>query len=202
MQARRLNQALHDQLQRLQLQTLALQSRLGAQKPEPDRLTLLSYNVLIPNSSYGWWVYKYYDAAVPEFAKTWHWRKTLIRKQIIAANATIVCLQECFPESFAEDFAFMSEAGYQQVFMEKGARMRNATFWRSSQRGRELKLLLTYLPMRSRQKAHRDTMTTKTTLRCALAALALSTLLLPAVASAVPQQLPQGLNPTIVPNKT
>jgi len=47
-------------------------------------------------------------------------------------NADVVCLQEVSPQSFDEDFAFMSDLGYDGVQMFKRGRFRPATFWKTS----------------------------------------------------------------------
>jgi mRNA deadenylase 3'-5' endonuclease subunit Ccr4 len=46
-------------------------------------------------------------------------------------DADVVCLQEVAPESFLDDFAFMSDLGYDHEMFKKG-RFRPATFWKAS----------------------------------------------------------------------
>lgn len=76
----------------------------------------------------GWWVFKYYEAAVPEEARTWPRRLELLRASLLAARADIVCLQEMDLDSFGSDWAFLE--GYASVLHRKGD-IRCATFWRS-----------------------------------------------------------------------
>ena len=93
-------------------------------------LRVLSYNVLLPNSKDGWWIYKYFDANVPTEARTWAHRSALLQAQLLGAGADVICLQEVSPESFAQDFAFLTAAGYGHELLNKG-RMRCATFFKS-----------------------------------------------------------------------
>mmetsp|Transcript_19524 Transcript_19524/g.32119 ORF Transcript_19524/g.32119 Transcript_19524/m.32119 type:complete len:424 (-) Transcript_19524:470-1741(-) len=94
-----------------------------------DDLSILSYNVLLPNSVDGWWIYKYYGGNVDRSMTTWDSRCKLLEKQIIGIDADVVCLQEVSAESFEDDFLFMKDAGYAYELLNKG-RMRNATFWK------------------------------------------------------------------------
>lgn len=106
----------------------------------------LSYNVLLPNSfagkeeqegitegQTGWWIYKYYRDHCD--ATEWPARSALLQSQLLPEMADdrydVICLQEVNPLSFAEDFAFLTEAGYCSLMHEsmKGP-MRPATFWR------------------------------------------------------------------------
>lgn len=102
----------------------------------PDHLSVLSYNVLLPNSSDGWWNYKMYDPTQSydiDSISTWDYRRDLIKKRIELINPDVVCMQEVSPISFEQDFAFMrEELGYDGVEMFKRGRFRPATFWRSS----------------------------------------------------------------------
>eukprot|EP00440_Ansanella_granifera_P046554 gb/GFBE01050418.1/.p1 GENE.gb/GFBE01050418.1/~~gb/GFBE01050418.1/.p1 ORF type:complete len:411 (+),score=91.14 gb/GFBE01050418.1/:1-1233(+) len=91
----------------------------------------MSYNVLLPNSKDGWWIYKYYRD--PSEAHTsWPARQALLKKQILAANPDMVCLQETSDLSFDEDFDFLRQAGYEALLHSKTGRMRPATFWRAA----------------------------------------------------------------------
>ena len=95
-------------------------------------LSVLSWNVLIPNSDDGWWIYKMYrDAPTDPTAGSWESRSKLLRERLRAADADIVCLQETSDRSFEADWAFMADAGYECALLNKG-RMRPATFWKSS----------------------------------------------------------------------
>ena len=77
--------------------------------------SVISYNVLLPNSGDGWWVFKYYDASTPDAQRAWAHRQGLLKAQLLAQMADIVCIQEARGESFADDFRFMAEAGYGSV---------------------------------------------------------------------------------------
>ncbi len=101
----------------------------------PNHLSVLSYNVLLPNSMDGWWNYKMYDPTASydiDTISTWEYRRDLIKKRIELVNPDVVALQEVSPDSFHEDFSFMGELGYDGVEMFKRGRFRPATFWRSS----------------------------------------------------------------------
>jgi endonuclease/exonuclease/phosphatase family metal-dependent hydrolase len=89
---------------------------------------VLTYNVLLPNSKDGWWIYKYYRE--PGKYSEWPARQALLQKQILGTGADVVCLQEVSDLSFDTDFQFMIDAGYSSLMHEKG-RLRPATFWRT-----------------------------------------------------------------------
>ncbi|MFT5681847.1 MAG: endonuclease/exonuclease/phosphatase family metal-dependent hydrolase [Myxococcota bacterium] len=92
-------------------------------------ISLISYNVLLPNSADGWWVFKYYDAEVPDSARIWPHRQGLLSATLLGAMADIVCIQEARGETFTDDFGFMAEAGYDAEIHRKYM-LRPATFWR------------------------------------------------------------------------
>ena len=92
-------------------------------------LTILTWNVLLPNSKDGWWLYKYYGPGVPAEATTWEARQALMKERLLSADADVICLQETSSLSFATDFSFLLDAGYDCAIMSKG-RMRPATFWK------------------------------------------------------------------------
>ena len=92
-------------------------------------ISLISYNVLLPNSSDGWWVFKYYDQSTPNEARTWAHRQALLSTRLLGEMADIVCIQEASGDSFQADFSFMRQAGYSAVIHRK-YRLRPATFWR------------------------------------------------------------------------
>jgi endonuclease/exonuclease/phosphatase family metal-dependent hydrolase len=92
-------------------------------------LTILTWNVLLPNSVDGWWLYKYYGPGVPNEATTWSHRQALLKERLVAADPDVICLQETSEKSFASDFDFLTDAGYDCAIMNKG-RMRPATFWK------------------------------------------------------------------------
>lgn len=93
-------------------------------------ISIVSYNVLLPNSQDGWWVFKYYDASTPNAARTWAHRQALLRETLLGAMADVVCLQEASGATFAADFEFMIEAGYGAAIHRK-YRLRPAIFWRA-----------------------------------------------------------------------
>ena len=98
-------------------------------------LSVLSYNVLLPNSQDGWWNYKMYNnhSADLNVISSWDYRKRLLKDRIQLINPDIVCMQEVSPISFEDDFAFMKEElGYDGNEMFKRGRFRPATFWKSS----------------------------------------------------------------------
>ena len=97
---------------------------------DPPVFSLVSYNVLLPNSVDGWWCYKYYSHGTPLDVTEWRHRVELLRNQIaLAGNPEVLCFQECSPESFDADFAFLKEEGYDYFLHPKG-RFRCATFWK------------------------------------------------------------------------
>ena len=92
--------------------------------------SLLSFNVLLPNSQDGWWLYKYYDGVSQDYATTlWPARSKLLAERLLSADADIVLLQECSADSFETDWSFLFDAGYDYALHTKG-RMRPATFWK------------------------------------------------------------------------
>ena len=104
----------------------------------PDHLSVLSYNVLLPNSIDGWWNYKMYHPTTEDKynieniykISTWEYRSSLLKTKIQQINPDIVCMQEVSPESFTQDFEFMLELGYDGVEMFRRGRFRPATFWK------------------------------------------------------------------------
>jgi endonuclease/exonuclease/phosphatase family metal-dependent hydrolase len=106
-----------------------------------DSLSVMSYNVLLPNSSdnNGWHIFKSYYPPVAsptgqEFVALWEYRKNLIRKKIENfGRPDVLCFQEVAPDTFQEDFDFLStELGYDGVALYRKGRMRPATFWKTS----------------------------------------------------------------------
>lgn len=89
-------------------------------------LSILTYNVLLPNSQDGWWNYKMYsypESMTKETLKkqnqkldqisNWSYRQELLKERIRTINSDVVCVQEVSPLSFEDDFAFMKdELGY------------------------------------------------------------------------------------------
>eukprot|EP00588_Corethron_pennatum_P006020 CAMPEP_0194292874 /NCGR_PEP_ID=MMETSP0169-20130528/46663_1 /TAXON_ID=218684 /ORGANISM="Corethron pennatum, Strain L29A3" /LENGTH=519 /DNA_ID=CAMNT_0039041205 /DNA_START=79 /DNA_END=1638 /DNA_ORIENTATION=- len=106
------------------------------------QLTVLSYNILMPNSSDGWWTYKMYNPPVAKFPystddgdddgiSSWPYRRSRLESKLRAVDADVVCMQEVSPDSFVDDFSFMKLLGYDRREMYKKGRMRPATFWKS-----------------------------------------------------------------------
>ena len=100
-------------------------------RSSPHQLSILSWNILLPNSKDGWWCYKTYSPRhnMDPASTEWPARRSLIRSVIERMDADIVCLQELCGDSFAEDFAFMGDLGYVSSLYKKG-RFRPATFWK------------------------------------------------------------------------
>eukprot|EP00927_Polykrikos_kofoidii_P049279 TRINITY_DN4335_c1_g1_i1.p1 TRINITY_DN4335_c1_g1~~TRINITY_DN4335_c1_g1_i1.p1 ORF type:complete len:590 (-),score=84.83 TRINITY_DN4335_c1_g1_i1:419-2188(-) len=96
--------------------------------PAGSGFSLISYNVLLPNSEDGWWIYKYYREP-GEFTQ-WPRRQALLRQQLLSSQASIICLQEVSELSFSTDFGFLVDEGFEAMLHEKKGRMRPATFWR------------------------------------------------------------------------
>jgi mRNA deadenylase 3'-5' endonuclease subunit Ccr4 len=100
-----------------------------------EAVSVLSFNILLPNSVDGWWVYKMYSTRHKDLSSedfSWESRRKLIQRDIESADCDIVCFQEVSPESFVDDFSFMRELGYDRHELFKKGRFRPATFWRSS----------------------------------------------------------------------
>eukprot|EP00124_Ichthyophonus_hoferi_P006119 Ihof_evm1s1222 gene=Ihof_evmTU1s1222 len=95
----------------------------------PNGFSILSYNVLLPNSSDGWWVYKYYSSSIPEEHRAWEHRKELLNRTIEQTSPDIVAIQEASADSFETDFDFMNTLGYDHCLHSK-FRFRSATFWK------------------------------------------------------------------------
>jgi mRNA deadenylase 3'-5' endonuclease subunit Ccr4 len=102
-----------------------------------DQLSVLSYNVLLPNSLDGWWNYKMYQPSsslsdeVISNISSWDYRSDLIRNKIQTLDPDVVCMQEVSPLSFTQDFEFMKQLGYDGVEMFRRGRFRPATFWKT-----------------------------------------------------------------------
>ena len=112
--------------------------RAGAPLP-PSSLSIVSYNVMMPNEHDGWWMYKMYKPRLdrtPSAHSAWPMRQALLRARIASASADVVCIQEaCGATEDAaglDDFAFMRELGYEGRAVAGRGRMRCATFWRTS----------------------------------------------------------------------
>lgn len=99
------------------------------EREPPDGFSVLSYNILLPNTGAGWWVFKFYDPSIADEHRAWPHRQALLRQQLAAARADILCLQETVPGTFESDFAFLAEGGYDHALHRK-SELRCATFWR------------------------------------------------------------------------
>lgn len=97
-------------------------------------VSILSYNILLPNSLEGGWMYKMYSPRhnIDPKSTTWESRKELLRRDIRDANCDIVCLQEVCFESWQTDFDFMIELGYDGKEIFRRSMFRPATFWKTS----------------------------------------------------------------------
>jgi len=93
-------------------------------------LSVLSWNILLPNSRDNWWCHKMYSPWVPTSARTWKHRQSLIRDRLLRSAADIICIQEADGDTFNADFAFMKDAGYDHV-LHKKFRFRCATFYKT-----------------------------------------------------------------------
>jgi mRNA deadenylase 3'-5' endonuclease subunit Ccr4 len=110
-------------------------SILPARQPLPQSnrsFSLLSWNILLPNSKDNWWCHKQYSSNTPMSARQWPHRHSLIKDRILQSNADIVCIQEADGETFDQDFQFMKIAGYDHVLHRK-FRFRCATFYKRDQ---------------------------------------------------------------------
>ena len=102
-----------------------------------NSISVVSWNILLPNSNDGWWTYKmYYPPLSTDDEKvraSWKYRQELIKQRIERMNADVVCFQEVAPVSFEDDFAFMwNELGYTGHVMYKKGRFRPVTFWKDN----------------------------------------------------------------------
>ena len=99
-------------------------------------LSVVSYNVLLPNSVDGWWNFKMYNPPLAHeedwHISSWDYRRDLLKDKLRTIDADVVCLQEIAPESFENDFGFMVDLGYDGVELYKKGRFRPATFWKTS----------------------------------------------------------------------
>merc|ERR1719498_1509586 len=93
----------------------------GANALSTQGISVLTYNVLLPNSVDGWWTYKMYndpkhleDGEGPFSVSSWDYRRDLLKEKIGSIDADVVCLQEVSPESFEQDFEFMQDLGYDE----------------------------------------------------------------------------------------
>ena len=90
--------------------------------------SLLSFNILLPNSKDNWWCHKQYSRDVDMKKRQWKHRQSLIADRLLQSAADIVCIQEADGDTFDADFRFMIDAGYDHVLHRK-FRFRCATFF-------------------------------------------------------------------------
>lgn len=94
-----------------------------------EGFSILSWNILLPNSKDNWWCEKMYQQHVPMKERHWPHRQHLMQEYLLRTDADIVCIQEASGESFVEDFSFMHSCGYESV-LHKKYRFRCATFYK------------------------------------------------------------------------
>lgn len=99
--------------------------------PSHEEFSILSWNILLPNSQDNWWNHKMYASWVPMDKRKWSHRQTLIRERLLLSGADIVCIQEADGDTFEKDFDFMKEAGYEYC-LHKKYRFRCATFFKKN----------------------------------------------------------------------
>jgi len=111
-----------------------LPAKVSLQTLEPTdsslgHFSVLTWNILLPNSKDNWWNHKMYAPWVPMSKREWPHRQKLIRERLLRTDSDIVCIQEADGETFDEDFSFMKEAGY-AACLHKKFRFRCATFFK------------------------------------------------------------------------
>jgi hypothetical protein len=70
-------------------------------------ISILTWNILLPNSKDNWWNPKLYAPWVSMEQRQWPHRKALVRQRLLQANADIICLQETNGDTFQDDFDFL-----------------------------------------------------------------------------------------------
>ena len=93
-----------------------------------DQISFLSYNILLPNNTEGWWIPKCYPPHTPPEHTTWAYRKNLLLQQLLHSSADIIFLQEVAQSSWKEDFHDLLETGYEGTIHAKNNLFRCATF--------------------------------------------------------------------------
>ena len=105
-------------------------ARLCSSNLGPNTLSVLSYNLLLPNSVDGWWTFKNYCPNTPMEARSWLRRQALLAKKIQMESPDIMCFQEASDRSYKSDFEFLTSSGWKFHIHAKGKmRMRTITFW-------------------------------------------------------------------------
>ena len=108
---------------------------LPARQPLPsffgehdDCFSLLSWNILLPNSVDNWWCHKQYAGGIDIDKAQWKHRQSLIKERVLHSAPDVFCMQEADGDTFDVDFEFMKDAGYDHV-LHKKFRFRCATFF-------------------------------------------------------------------------
>jgi mRNA deadenylase 3'-5' endonuclease subunit Ccr4 len=108
-----------------------------------NTFSILSYNILLPNSIDGWWTFKNYcpittsnknnDASRATTTTSWQARKILLKNKIFSENPQIICMQEASDVSYLTDFDFLiNDNKWGFVIHDKGKnRMHPITFYRN-----------------------------------------------------------------------
>ena len=96
-----------------------------------NNLSLISYNILLPNNTEGWWIPKCYPPQTPLVHRMWPHRKKKILDFLHNTNADIICLQEVAQSSWKEDFQKLWSNGYEGVIHRKNNLFRCATFFKN-----------------------------------------------------------------------
>ena len=124
-----------DEIKRIDVAATTSIPVLPAREPLPsfigentDQFSLMSWNILLPNSQDNWWCHKQYSSNVPMDKRQWKHRQSLIKERLLHSAADIVCIQEADGDTFDADFAFMKDNGYDHV-LHKKFRFRCATFF-------------------------------------------------------------------------
>lgn len=97
---------------------------------EAHQISLISYNILLPNNTEGWWIPKCYPPETPIEHRTWMYRKEKIHSHLRTVAADIICLQEVAFSSWTEDFQELWDTGYEGVIHKKNNLFRCATWYR------------------------------------------------------------------------
>lgn len=72
-----------------------------------------------------------YASWVPMEKREWSHRLALIRERLLLSGADVICIQEADGDTFEQDFAFLKEAGYNNI-LHKKFRFRCATFFKEN----------------------------------------------------------------------
>ena len=109
---------------------LSLQT-LGPKDIKLHHFSVLTWNILLPNSQDNWWNHKMYASWIPMNKREWSHRQRLIQERLLGTDSDIVCIQEADGETFENDFSFMKDAGY-AACLHKKFRFRCATFFKKN----------------------------------------------------------------------